>query len=176
MTVYRAFALVGMLVVIPLQPAGAQFGGMPGMPGSGPPGAGFGAPQGPPPACQQLLALKDETQKNGQAIQRANEKKESVSVACKLFKAYMASEAKFLKALEDGSKICGVPPEAIKSVKDGHTQAAKVTKQVCDAAANGGGQPAGPSLSDALGAGPTVPDGKGNRGTFDTLSGNALAR
>ena len=182
MMVCRALALMAMFTAVPLQQAGAQFGGMPGMPGSpagpgmGGPGAGFGGPPaGPPPACQQILAMRDETQKNGQAIQKANERKETVLVACPLFKKYIASEAKFIKTLEENSKLCGVPPEAIKQVKDGHVQANKVAKQVCDAAAQGA-RPAGPSLSDALGAGPAVPDNRKGTGAFETLSGNALVR
>jgi hypothetical protein len=52
---------------------------------------------------------------------------------------------------------------------------------VCDAAANGGAgaRPAAPTLSDALGSTPTVPDAtntKTGKGTYDTLTGNALSR
>src|SRR6478736_442768 len=114
MTVYRALPLVAMLVAVPLHQAGAQFGGMPGMPGSpGMPGAGFGGqPAAPPPACQQLLTLRDETEKNGKAIQHANERKASVQVACRLFKAYLSTETKFIKAMEDNARTCGVPPDA----------------------------------------------------------------
>src|SRR5262245_18082401 len=70
-------------------PAGARFGGMPGLPGGGPGGVlggeGFGRPPAaPPPACQQLIALRDETQKHGLAIQKANERKASVQEACRL--------------------------------------------------------------------------------------------
>jgi hypothetical protein len=187
MTVYRALPLLAMLVAVPLHQAAAQFGGMPGMPGSGGPGmpgqgmpgagGGFGArpQQGPPPACQQLMALRDETQKNGMAIQTANQRKAPVQVACQLFRTYIASDVKFIKALVDNAQTCGVPPDAIKQVREGHAKANEIAKQVCDAAAQGP-RPTGPSLSDALGAGPVVPDSSKSGGTFDTLSGNALAR
>jgi len=177
MMVYRALPLVAMLVAVPLHQAGAQFGGMPGMPGSpGMPGAGFGGqPAAPPPACQQLLTLRDETEKNGKAIQHANERKASVQVACRLFKAYLSTETKFIKAMEDNARTCGVPPDAIKHIKDAHGRASQIGKEVCDAAAQGP-RPAGPSLSDALGVGSVVPDTTKPGGAFDTLSGNALAR
>ena len=117
----------------------------------------------------------EETERNGKAIQQANERKASVQIACRLFKNYLASEVKFIKGLEDNAKTCGVPPEAIKHVKEAHTKASQIGKEVCDAAAQGP-RPAGPSLSDALGVGPIVPDTTKPRGAFDTLSGNALAR
>jgi hypothetical protein len=181
MTVYRAL-LVAMLVTAPFA-ASAQFGGMPGMPGSpGVPG-GFGAapqqPQQPPPACQQLLTLRDETQKYGMAIQKANQRKGSVQDACKLFKSYLGAEVKFIKGIEEHGRTCGVPPDVLKQVKDSHAKASQIGKQVCDAAAQGP-RPAGPSLSDALGTTPTLPDtptGSTKRGgAFDTLSGSVLQR
>jgi hypothetical protein len=183
MTVFRALPLVGLLIAVPFA-ASAQFGGMPGMPGNpGMPG-GFGAPpqaqpQQPPPACQQLLALRDETQKHGQAIQKANEKKGTVQEACRLFKAYLGAEVKFMKGIEEHARTCGVPPEVLKQVKESHAKASQIGKQVCDAAAQGP-RPTGPSLSDALGTTPTLPDtptGSTKRGgAFDTLSGSALQR
>ncbi len=173
----RLALLLAMLVAIPVA-ASAQFGGMPGMPGGMP--GGFGGapqqPQQPPPACQQLLTLRDETQKHGQAIQKANERKGSVQDACRLFRSYLSAEVKFIKGIEEHGRTCGVPPDLLKQVKDSHARASQIGKQVCDAAAQGA-RPAGPSLSDALGTGPTVPDGatKGG-GAFDTLSGNVLQR
>jgi hypothetical protein len=65
----------------------------------------------------------------------------------------------------------------LTQVKQGHTKASEVAKQVCEAAAQGA-RPAAPSLSDALGVSPTMPDTskKTGGGTFDTLSGNVLSR
>jgi hypothetical protein len=180
MTFSRALPWVVVLTVLALSPAAAQFGGMPGMPGS--PGmspGGFGAPQQPPPACQQLLANRDETAKHGQAIHAAGQKKVPPEELCKLFKTFLSSEGKMLKGLEQNGATCGVPPEVLKQVKASHEKAAQVGKNVCDAAAQGP-RPAGPSLSDALGTTPMMPDSstatKKGQGTFDTLTGSPLAR
>src|SRR5689334_61533 len=182
MRICRILPLAALIVAIPLA-ASAQFGGMPGLPNGTPdrvPGVGDfgGTPQpAPPPACRDLLALRDEVQKHGTAIQKANERKATVQEACKLFRNFLGAEAKFIKSLEDNTRTCGVPPDAIKQAKEGHTKASAVGKQVCDAAAQGP-RPAGPSLSDALGAGPVMPEGSRSSGggAFDTLNGNVLSR
>jgi hypothetical protein len=159
--------------------AQAQFGGMPGMPGAPGMGGFGGPPAGPPPACQQLMVLRDETQKNGAAIAAAQQRKVKADVveACKLFKNFLASEAKFIHALTENVSLCGVPPQVIKSYQEGHGRASKLGQQICEAAEHP--QPAGPSLSDALNSTPVLPDAdntKTGRGTYDTLQGNALAR
>jgi hypothetical protein len=118
---------------------------MPGMPGGMP--GDFGAPPpqaGPPPACRELMSLRDETQKHGMAIQKANERRASVQDACKLFKTFLAAEAQFIRSLEDNSRTCGVQPDAIKQAKEGHAKATQIGKQVCDAAAQGP-RPGGPT-------------------------------
>ena len=181
MTVSRALLLAAMVAAVPLQQAAAQFGGMPGLPGSsGTPGGmpggggGFGAPSAPPPACQQLLTLRDETQKTANAINVASERKAPPAEACQLFKAFLATETRMIKAVDDNGAQCGLPGEVAKQMRAGHAKAQQIANQVCEAANR---RPAGPSLSDALGASPTVPDAQGKRGTtFDTLTGNALSR
>jgi hypothetical protein len=129
------------MTVLVAAPAHGQFGGMPGMPGSTPGAPGdFGAPppeSGPPPACRELLALRDEVQKHGTAIQKANERKATVQDACKLFRNFLGAEAKFINRLEENTRTCGVPGDAIKQAKEGHAKASQVGKQVCDAAAQG---------------------------------------
>ena len=181
MTVSRALLFATFMVAAPFAAYG-QFGGMPGMPGAPggmPGGGGFGGPQqGPPPACRELLAMRDEVQKHGTAIQKANERKATVQEACKLFKTFLASEAKMIKSVEENLTVCGVPSEVPKQMKGGHAHAEQIAKQVCEAAAMGP-RPTGPSLSDALGTSPTVPDAnakKRGNDTFDTLTGNALSR
>jgi hypothetical protein len=141
MRICRSLPLAVLIVAAPFA-ASAQFGGMPGFSG-GPPGdvpGGFGVPpaqSGPPPACRELLAMRDEVQKHGTAIQKANERKATVQEACKLFKNFLGAEARFIKSLEDNTRTCGVPPDAIKQAREGHTKASQVGKQVCDAAARG---------------------------------------
>jgi hypothetical protein len=175
MTVCRAVALATLFIGVAFHPASAQFGGMPGMPGS----PGFGAPPPAPPAvCQQLLAMRDDTQKNAAAIQAASQRKAPPAEACKLFRTFIASETKMIKAVVEHGSKCGVPPEVPGQMRAGHARAEQVAKQVCDAAAQGA-RPAGPSLSDALGTTPLMPNTtapKTGGGAFDTLTGNALAR
>jgi hypothetical protein len=128
------------LVAVPFA-AGAQHEGVPG--------GGLGVPPaGPAPACQQLMALRDETQKHGLAIQKANERKASVQEACKLFKTYLAAEAKFMKGIEEHGRACGAPSEVIKQIGESHTKASRIGKEVCEAAARGSGL-GGPSLYNA---------------------------
>jgi hypothetical protein len=176
------------LAVMPLWQAAAQFAGAPGTPGApmspapgmspAAPGASFSAPQQPPAVCQQLLSSRDEVGKTGQALQAAGQRKAPPDEVCKLFKAFLAAETKMIKGLQEHSATCGVPSEVLKQVQDGHGKASEVSKKVCDAAQ--APRQAAPSLSDALGAGPMVPDAssatKKGQSTFDTLTGSPLAR
>ena len=181
MTVCRAAWLVAAALIVPISQALAQFGGMPGagmpgMPGAGMPGGGFGAPSAPPPACQQLLTLRGDTQKGAQAINDAGKRKAPPAEACKLFKSFLAAEDRMIKAVDNNGPQCGLPPDVSKQLREGHAKAQQIATQVCDAAARGG-SPAGPSLSDALGVSPSVPDtNKRGTGTFDTLTGTSLSR
>jgi hypothetical protein len=171
-----AIAIVGLTI----PHAGAQFGGMPGMPGGGgggAPGGAFGPPQAPPAQCQQLLVLRDELQKHGAAISEANDKKADVKIACRLFRNYIATEAKMLKLLDTSGPSCGVPKEVNQQVRGSHAKAQQLGKQVCDAAARGPA-PTGPTLSDALGTSPALPNPnqKKGAGTFETLTGSPFQR
>src|SRR5262245_7313614 len=140
MLVCRALLVVALILAI-ANVAAAQFGGMPGLPG-GPPGSvpgaeGFSTPPARPPACQQLVALRDEVQRYGQAIQTANQRKASAQEACRLFRAYLSAEMKFVREIEEHGSTCGVPPELRKQAKESHTKAWQIGKEVCEAAAQG---------------------------------------
>lgn len=146
MTVCKALPLVAMLVAVPFA-AGAQFGGMPGLPG-GPPGRAPDAsefwPAPPPltPACQQFLALRKETQTHAQAIQKASQRKASAGEMCRLMRAYISAVTKFIREIEEHGSTCA-PRGAWKQQKDIYATAAQYRRQVCEAAARG------PSLLDA---------------------------
>jgi hypothetical protein len=182
MTFCRVLSSVSVAAVLAVASghlAQAQFGGMPGMPGAPGMGGFGGPPAGPPPVCQQLMAMRDETQKNAAALGAAQQRKVKDAVeACRLFKVFLASEAKFIQGLTENVTTCGVPPQVIKQAQEGHGKASLVGKQVCEVAEHP--QPTGPSLSDALNSAPTMPDAgntkSGRGGTFDTLQGNPLAR
>ena len=117
--------------------------------------------------------------KHGQALQAAGKKKAGAEELCKLFKAFLAAESKMIKGLEEHSATCGVPARCDQAGEDLARQGVRRSaSRICEAAAQGP-RPAGPSLSDALGTTPMVPDSTGPKrgaGTFDTLEGSPLAR
>lgn len=161
----------------------AAFPPPPGTPGARPAIAG----QGPPPAasafanpaqqvCLEFPNMRDDVAKSFSQIKAASERKMSREEACPLFKTAVLKEDKLLKFLQTNKALCGVPPQIITQVKTNHAQTVRIRDQVCS---NKPGPAAGPSLSDALGA-PIIADdtdaAKPGRGTFDTLTGNVLAR
>jgi hypothetical protein len=177
MSLRRALPFAVALALMPLQQAVAQFGGMPGA-GGGFPGPAP-APAAPPPACQQLMGMRDEVHKYGTALQAASKRKVPPAEACRLFKLFIGAQNKMMKGVNDNGALCGVPPEVGKEIKEALVQYAQISKQLCDAAANAAAQqqPLAPSLSDALST--PVPDARNAKtgsGTFDTLTGNPLAR
>jgi hypothetical protein len=154
---------------------GGGFGG-----GGGGGGGGFG---GPPPAmseaqkvCLTFPSLREEVEKTGNAIKVASARKASREEVCPLFKNFAVKEAKMLSFLQTNQKACGVPPNVISQLKTTHAKTIQIRNVVCSSAP---AAPAAPSLSDALG-GPIIADDSTaklpNRGTFDTLTGNALQR
>lgn len=146
-------------------------------PGAGPGGGGGGGPQNDP-VCMSFPAIGKELEDSLKAVNDAGQRKAPREEACPLFKNLSAKEVKTLKFLETNRNRCQIPPNFIKQLADRHTQIVKITKVVCSTGPQPG-QAAAPSLSDALG-GPTIADdasaAKPGRGTFDTLTGNALQR
>lgn len=124
------------------------------------------------------MPLREAVQKDGMAVKAAIDKKADRAEVCTRLKKFTASEAKFVKYMDSNAGWCGIPQDALKQVKEGHKRSSALRDKAC---ASGGvaGPPPGPGLSDALGTSraPTIADpSKPSRGTFDTLSGSALAR
>lgn len=159
-------------------PIAGTGGGLPQPPSAGGGGGDPGA------ACvREFQPLRDETEKRGKAIKAASDRKASAQEACGLIKNFSAAELKLMKYVSANSARCGIPPQILDQMKQGRATTDKLLAQVCNAAKQqqaGPAAPAGPSLSEALGSvalpeANTSPRRSGGT-TFDTLSGNVLAR
>lgn len=143
-------------------------------------GPSFGAPQQAqePPCFKDFMALRQEADKKGRALQEASKKKVPPPVACRMFTEYSASEAKLVKYVSTNATKCEIPKEVVENLTKNHAKTNEIRTKVCEVAAAGPPKPRGPSLSDAL-SGP-VPDSSnvrtGRGGTFDTLSGSPLGK
>jgi hypothetical protein len=133
------------------------------------------AQQQVPPCITQFFKLRDDAQNKAKAIQKASERKAPPKEACHLFTVFASAEAKVLKYAIDNKTSCGVPEEVIKQIKTGHERTNDIKTKVCQLAA-APPRPAGPSLSDTLGA--PIPNASNIRsgGTFDTLTGNPVGK
>jgi hypothetical protein len=122
-------------------------------------------------------AIREEVEKSAAAIKTAGNRKASREEVCPLFKTFAAHEGKLVAFLSSNQKLCGVPPNIVAQVKKNHANTIRIRNNVCSATPVAG--PSGPTLSDALG-GPIIADDQTaklpNRGTFDTLTGNALQK
>ena len=124
--------------------------------------------------CNGFLPLRNDAQKKGMAIGLAEKRHADRPEICKLVTTFSAAEAKALQFLQNNMTWCGIPAEAVASAKENHEKTLKFRQVVCAPAP----QPHVPTLSDAIGT-PSVDNSKNtktNTGTFNTLTGNPLAR
>ena len=162
--------------------------------GVAPMGQGFSAPAGPPPGpgpgagnqadCMKgFTPLKQEAEKRAEVIKALGKRKAPASEACKALGAFAQSEAKMIKYIETNSQRCGIPAQVGQQMAQGHKGTEQMRAKVCNAAEQQAHAPRGGgamSLSEALGASMELPEAKPTKrnggSTFDTLSGNVLAR
>ncbi|WP_458758045.1 hypothetical protein ACSVBT_18425 [Afipia sp. TerB] len=169
----------------PLDNAPAAFPSQGAAPGGFSPAPGPQA--GPPPGaakCQQeFMPLRQDVEKRMASIQGLGKRKAPASEACAALRGLSTAETKMIKYVEVNAQKCGIPEQAHKQLNDNHAHTTKLTTQVCNVAAQQAQAqqrgPAGPSLSDVLGS-TALPEARpakrGGGSTFDTLSGNVLAR
>ncbi len=142
--------------------------------------AQFPAPPGAtaPPGgtqCGDFAKLTAEAQKRSALVGAALKAKADRKEICTLMTNFVAAETNVVKFLETNKVWCGVPDEAITVSKANHEKSMKFRTTACS---EEGPRPKAPSLSDAIKA-PSVDTAKNTktgRGTFDTLTGNPLAR
>jgi len=121
-------------------------------------------------------ALREDVEKSAAVIKAASARKASREEVCPIFKSFAIKEAKMITFLETNQKLGGVPLNIIRQMKTNHAATIRIRNTVYSAAPGPG---AAPTLSDALG-GPIIADDQSaklpGRGTFDTLTGNALQK
>jgi len=159
--------------------------------GVAPMGQGFSAAPRQAPAgggaaqdcMKDFLPLKQEAEKRGHYLQALGKRKtKTVQEACNGFTAYSQAEFKMMKFVEKNATRCGIPANVPEQMAAQHKNTVAMQRKVCTMAQQAQNAPRGPamSLSEALGASPELPEAqpaKRNGGsTFDTLSGNVLAR
>jgi hypothetical protein len=148
------------------------------MPSMGAPG-GFGQPQQQqqPPCMEDFMKLRGEVERRGKAVSAAGKRRTSPDEACKIISSFVDADQRMIKFVASNSRSCGIPPDVLTNMTKQHESHVQLRQRVCTAAA----QPRpsqGPTFSDVLGS-PALPDTtttSRSGSTFDTLSGNALAR
>ena len=130
-----------------------------------------GAPASP---CAQFQPLTEVARKRGEALGAAQKHHPDRKEMCTLVSQFYTAEAAVVKFLETNQQWCGVPPQAIQSAKATHEKTLKFKEVVCAPAP----APKVPTLSDAIGTPKldTAKNTKTGHGTFDTLTGNPLAK
>jgi hypothetical protein len=125
--------------------------------------------------CSDFAKLTAEAQKRSALVSAAMKAKADRKELCTLMTSFVAAETSVVKFLEANKVWCGVPDDAITVSKANHEKSMKFRAMACT---EEGPRPKPPSLSDAIKS-PTVDTDKNTktgRGTFDTLTGNPLAR
>lgn len=170
----------------PFPPVGGASGGGAQAHGAAPLTGGFTpapSPQQAGEACmKEFMPLRQETERRGERIKKASERKAPPSEACKLIGEYAQAEIRMMKFVESNAQRCGIPADVSGQMRSSHKNTLQLRSRVCAAAAQMQQQPRGPaapSLSEALGAA-VMPQANANRptggSTFDTLTGNVLQR
>jgi hypothetical protein len=162
----RVFTLALLILAVADRAAWAQIGALPGAQ-AGPPGGA---------QCNSFQDLAAEAQKRGAAVGAAIKAKADRKQICALMTTFVAAETKVIKFLDDNKVWCGVPEQVITVSKANHEKSVKFRTDACN---DDGPHPKAPSLSDAIkepSGVDTAKNTKMGRGTFDTLTGNPLAR
>jgi hypothetical protein len=143
--------------------------------------AGMNAPRpasaqsgAPGPQCNDFIKLRNDAQQKALLVKAAGQHKDDRKGMCTALEHFTAAEAAALKFLEDNKSWCGIPDQVVADAKANHEKSVKFKDVVCSAPP----APKPPTLSDAIST-PSVDSCKNTKtgeGTFDTLSGNPLAK
>jgi hypothetical protein len=129
---------------------------------------------------KQFAPLREDAERRGKLIKAASDRHAGPDEACKLIRSFAQAEVKMVTYVEKNSARCGIPPQVSEQLKTGHKNTEALQTKVCTMAQQIQQRgPAGPTLSDVLGASAALPEAapvKKGGSAFDTLTGNVLSR
>jgi hypothetical protein len=127
-----------------------------------------------PVECRDFTKLSEEAQKRGTAVGNAIKAKADHKQVCTLMNTFITAESAVVKFLETNKVWCAVPEQVVANAKANHEKSLKFRTVACTEEP----KPKVPTLSDAIKAPATDTEKntRTGRGTFDTLTGNPLAR
>ncbi len=126
--------------------------------------------------CGDFQKITQDIQARAGAVKAATQRKADRKEVCALVTKFVEAQTVAVKFLETNKSWCGVPDQAIAGAKAEHEQAIKFRTVVCSQQPEP--KPRVPTLSEAIGT-PSLDTAKNTKtgpGTFDTLTGNPLAR
>ena len=130
------------------------------------------------PQCAAFQGLSTEAQKRGDVVSAALKNKTDRKELCGAYHVIRRRRTKVVKFLDDNKTWCGVPDQVVAASRANHEKSVKFRHGACS-----GADAPNPKRAVAerrhQGADAGVDTGKNTktgRGTFDTLTGNPLAR
>jgi hypothetical protein len=127
--------------------------------------------------CGQFQVLSQQTQIKANAVSAGMKAKMEPQELCKLMNIFVTSEGTTVKFLTDNKTWCGVPDQMLSIATANHQKSLKMRDVICSNA--NAPRPKAPSLSDAIRTPPldsATNTKTGGYGTFDSLTGNPLAK
>src|SRR5262245_19834250 len=102
---------------------------------------------------------------------------------CSAISGIHTAQVKWTKYTQDNASRCGIPPEAVKQLRQGQDNLAKLRKSVCSGGAPTAAAAGPPRLSDALGTaglpastttGGNTDEPKKRGGVLDNMTGTPI--
>jgi hypothetical protein len=84
-----------------------------------------------PPCWDDFMPLREEAQKRATAISVAGKRKAPPNEVCQLFNRFAEAETKVIKFVEENGTWCGIPPDALKQMKESQAKGDAMRKNVC---------------------------------------------
>jgi hypothetical protein len=134
------------------------------------------APAPAAPQCNDFVKLRTDAQQKASLVQAAGQRKADRKEICTLVERFYAAEGLAVKFLSENMTWCAIPKPVVDDAKANHEKTLKFRTMVCSEGP--AAKPRTPTLSDAITT-PSVDSAtntKTGRGTFDTLTGNPLAK